>query len=362
MNKLKFLPLLAALSACAHAPGTVSYSPEPITASGSAAVEASGEQAARAKAVLDAQRAALERAANLFMDEEARSGGRDVLEVGLLNTPQLYVEKRKIVTERREGDMYRVTVRAWIHLGKLYSALRSMKLAGPAASAPSAAFALRGEGVKPLAEPFLESFGRRSRIRFKEFPFTSDAALLAGPDAALVEAAAGAGADLLFLVSASVASSGAGLSTDFHPSRAEAGLKVYDADTGEELLSASSRASSIDSSQAASFSKSLSSAGELLAQEAAARSSKLSSGAEPVQIKVFGVDGLETLEKLRDQLQTAGLESLRAESYSDGIAVFNAVPLRSDPHELASDVLRSDSFGLELEGAVPGEIRFSLPR
>ena len=81
-----------------------------------------------------------------------------------------------------------------------------------------------------------------------------------------------------------------------------------------------------------------------------------------MKLKIYGVPGLEAVEKLRDQLQRADLRGLRLESYADGAAVFSAVPRRQDPQEFASAVLRGDSLGLELEAAGPQEVVFSLPR
>ena len=122
------------------------------------------------------------------------------------------------------------------------------------------------------------------------------------------------------------------------------------------------QASAVDSSEAVSFSKALASAGELLGQEAAARSARMLKAAAVIRIKVLGIQGLDALEKLKAQLQKVDLKSVSLEKYSAGTAVFVAVPRSADPQELASAVLRGDAFGLELEGAGPQEIVFSLPR
>ena len=118
----------------------------------------------------------------------------------------------------------------------------------------------------------------------------------------------------------------------------------------------------IYSSQAGAFAKALASAGELLGQEAAGKAARLLKADSPVTIRVSGLSGLEAAEKLREQLQRADLSGLRLQSYSEGTAVFSAVPRASDPQEFASAVLRSDVFGLELEAAGPKEIYFSVAR
>lgn len=361
---VRLLPLVTLLSACAHAPapGTFRAAPEPLLSEGSAPFDPRNIGASGEAAALDAERAALRRAAELFMDETARAEGYAALEAGLLRTPQFYVAKRKVLSEGQDGAMYRASVRVWLYHDRIASALRGLNLAGPGASAPAAAFVQRGAADKVFGAAFREAFSRRSKVAFKDYPFASDAALLAGPDAPLAAAAASAGAGLLFSASASVASSGGGLDTGFYPARADATLKIYDARTGAELLALSAQASAVEASEAASFSKALAAAGELLAQDAASRSARLFKTDAPLRISVSGLDGLELLEKLKAQLQRGDFSGLRLESYSAGKAVFTAVPLRSDTQELASTVLRGDSIGLELDAVGPQEMAFSLAR
>ena len=364
LTEKMFPVLLLAAAACAHAPapGSFKAAPEPLTVEGSAVFDARNLGASRERAALDAEKTAVRRAAELFMDETARAENYPVLEIGLLKAPQLYTAKRKILSEGQDGLSYRVRVKVWVYHDKIASALRGMNLAGSEVAGTVAAFAQRGPADKAFAAAFREAFSKRSAITIKDFPFAADEALLSGPEPRLLEAAASAGAELLFSASASAASSGAGLSTGFYPSRAEASLKIYEAKTGRELLALSSQANAIDSSIAASFSKALASAGELLAQTAAGKADRLIKRDIPVKVKVLGLDGLEVLEKLKAQLLRMDLKDLRLESYSGGAAVFIAVPRRPDTQEFASAVLRGDSLGLELEGAGAQEIIFSLPR
>jgi hypothetical protein len=361
---LKTLPLLLLAGACAHppAPGSFRADPEPFVAEGSAPLDERNLGASRDRAAQDAEKAAVRRAAELFLDDTARAESYAALETGLLRTPGLYVAKRKILSEGRDGAAYRVSLRVWVRHDLIASALRGLNLAGPAAAGPAAAFAQRGGADKAFSAAFREAFSRRSAVTLKDYPFASDEALLAGPDSGLLQAASAAGAQLLFSASASAASSGAGLDTGFHPARAEASLKVYEVAGGRELLSLSSQANAVDSSQPAAFAKALASAGELLGQEAAGKASRLIKADAAVRIKFLGLAGLEAAEKLREQLQRSGLTGLRLETYAEGAAVFLAVPLSGDPQQFASIILRTDTFGLELEAAGPAGIVFSAPR
>ncbi len=359
---LRILPVLLLVSACAHAPVTGGFtsSPEPLTADGAAPLNEGNVQASRLLAAQDAEKNAMRRAAALFMDAAGPEADQ-ALDEGLLRTPQLYVAKYKVLSEWRDGPVYRVTVRAWLRLDRLVSALRGMKLAGPEASSPEAAIVGAGAESGAFFDAFAGAFAGSSMMELKRLPPTAQqeagGALSAG-----LSSASESGADLLFVSSASAVPSGSGFDTGFYPYRADASLSVYDVKSGKELLSLSAQSSAIDSSRQASSDKALASAGELLGRQAAQKTAGLVSSPAPVKIKVFGLDGLATLEKLRGQLSKAQLSGLRVDSYSDGIAVFSAVPGSSDLQEFASSVLRDDEMGLELEATGPAEVDFALVR
>ncbi|MCM2267394.1 MAG: hypothetical protein NDI60_06405 [Elusimicrobiales bacterium] len=352
------------LGACSHAPvpGSSKAPPAQLSADGSAPFNEKDLAASRAAAVLDAQRSAVSRAAVLYLDEETRAEKSSVLENYLLKTPQHYVAKYKIVSEGQDGAFYRVRLKAWVYNGRIASELRALKLSGVSAAAPRAAFVLRGAPAPAFVSAFRETFVRRSAAVIEDFPFAADAALAAGPEEKLLEAAAVSGADLLISASASAAAAGAGLNTGFYPSRADASVRLYDAVSGKLLLDFSGQGSGIDSTEAGSFSKSLASAGELLAQEAAVRAARAFKPETPLRIKFYGLEGLEIVETLRAQLLRLDARGVRLDSFDSGTAVFLAVPRKPDPQEFASSVLRGDALGLEMEGTSPQEIAFSLPR
>lgn len=365
-NLSKFAaPLLLAVAAgcaTAPAPGSFRADPEMLFADGAADLNPSDLGASRAAAVQDAQRAAVRRAAELYMDDTARAENYAALENGPLKDFRSYVDKHKVVSEGQDGAVYRAGVRVWVYHDRLASVLRALKLSGASEGSVSAAFAQKGSPSQPFARAFRDAFSRRSPVVIREYPFTADQALASGPLEPLLAAASAAGADLLIRASVSATPAGAGVSTGFYPSRADSGAEVYEASTGRQLLAVSMQADAIDSSEAASLSKALAAAGELLGQEAGVRSARSLKADTVIRIKINGVAGLEALEKIRAQLQRVDLKKLRLEKYSSGTAVFAAVPQRADPQELASAVLRGDAFGLELESAGPQEIIFSLPR
>jgi hypothetical protein len=356
------VPLL--LAACAHAPvaGPAKAAPEEMTAEGSTDMDVRDLAASRARAVQDAERSAVSRAAALYMDETSLAEKQQALDATLLKSPQLYVAKYRTVSEGQDGASYRVKLVVWVYLGRVSSDLKAMKLAAPAAAGPRAAFVLQGAPAPAFADAFRAAFARRSAVSIEDFPFARDPSLAAAPEAALLGAASLSGADLLIEASASASASGGGISTGFYPSRADVSAKLYDAPSGKLLAELSAQADGLDSTQAGSFSKALASAGELLAQQAAAKAGRLARQDASLTLKFSGLDGVDTLAKLKAQLARLDVKSLRLESYSAGNAEFRAVPRSPDPQEFASAVLRGDSLGLQLEGTSAQEADFSLGR
>jgi hypothetical protein len=364
-NRLALFAAPLLLGACAHAPALnpSRAAPEEMAADGAADFDVKDLAASRARAVQDAERNAVSRAAALYLDAGALAEKQQALESGLLKNPQLYVAKYKLLSAGQDGSVYRVRLAAWVYLGRISSDLKNLNISGPSVLGPRAALVARGAPAPEFADAFRGTFSRRSSVSLEDFAFTRDPAAAAGPEAALLDAAALSGADLLIEVSASASASGAGITAGFYPSKADASAKIYDASSGSQLAEFSVQADGIDSTQAGSFSKALASAGELLAQQAAAKADKLAKPDTVLTLKFFGLDGVDTLEKLKAQLSRLDVKALRLESYASGDAVFQAVPRNTpDPQEFASAVLRVDALGLQLEGTSPQEADFSLLR
>lgn len=359
-QKLVFIAALFA-AGCAHSPALNpdKASPEMLSVEGSADFDARDPSASSARAVADAKKKAVLRAAELYMDETSISEKWAELESGLVKNLQYYVTRYEIMSEGQDGSNFRVRLKVWVNHTKIASALRGLNLAGPASS-PRAALVQKGQADASFLPAFRDAFSKRSAVTVEDYPFARDAALVSGPEAQLLSAASAAGASLLMAVTASVAPSGAGLNTGFYPSRAKASVIVYEVSSGKVLLDLSNQADAIDSSQQAASSKALASAAELLAQETAVKAARLLKQDASIKLKFYGLDGLETLEKLKAQLTRLDVKALSLESYSSGTAVFEVVPRRPDPQELASAVLRGDSLGLELEGTGAQEAAFSV--
>lgn len=366
MKLKRNLIFIAALfgAGCVHGPQRApdKAGPEMLTVEGFTDFDTRNIAASSSRAVLDAKKKAVLRTAVLYMDETSLLEKRAALEADIVKNMQIYVDRYEILSEGQDGPYYRVRLKAWVYNFKIGAALRALNLSGMAAYGPRAALVQKGPSDAAFAAAFKDSFSRHSLVAIKDYAFTGDAELLSGPEAQLLSAASAAGADLLLTITASVAPSGAGINTGFYPSRAKASVKVFETASGKLLLDLSSQADAIDSFQQVSFSKALASAGELLAQETAVKAAHQLKQDAPLKLIVSGLDGLETLEKLKIQLMRLDVKGLRLESYSSGTAVFEVVPRRPDPQELASAVLRGDSMRLELDGAGVRGVAFTVQK
>lgn len=337
--------------------------PEVLAVEGAVPYNFKDLSASRNAVVSDAQKNAVRRVAELFMDDSSKGENYTALENGLLKNPQRYVAKYKVLSEGADGALYRAKVNVWLYLSEIASAMHGLNLSEAQGFKPHAALVSRETGNGSVfASSFKASLAKRSIMSIDDFSFTKDKKQPADTDEALLAQASEAGADLLLLASATASSAmyGGGLSSGFFPSRADASVKVYDVHSGELLFLMARQGSAIDSSEAASFAKSLASAGEALAQETSAKAERVLKTDAPVQVTVYDLNGIEALEKLKAHLLRLDIKALRLENYSAGKAVFSVVPNHSGTQELASAVLRGDPLlGLALEGVSPQEIVFT---
>jgi hypothetical protein len=348
----------ALLASCAHTAdkSRSAADPETLLTDGVADNNPKNIAATRAEALQDAQKDALRRVIMLYSEVSGASvPAADPLAYG---GPQQYIVKHKIISEGVEGAYYRVSVKSWVNHSKLAAAMRA---AAPTTKGGGKASLLAKDAqAAGFAKSFKLAMARRGVIAVEDLPAAS--AKPEDSDEAALAAASAEGADLLLRVSATAAASGAGLNTGFYPSVADAALKVFSVSDGRLQLELSRQGSAIDSSQPASFSKAMASAAELLAQEFSVKADRLVKQDKLVKIKVTGVKGFPGAEGLKADLSKLDVKRLWLESYAEGFAVFVVAPRRPDPQELASSILRGDSFGLELEGASPQEIRFFVTR
>lgn len=370
-NHFRIFSAIAAFGLLAACAGPVKRAAE---RSGTEAVEAEGLapynekdlSASANAAVLQAQKNAIEAVAGLFMG--ARSGAEkyDALRQNLLKNPAPYVKKYKVLSERREGDLYRVDLRAYVYIEKVASALRGLSIS-EAASPGAAGALLLDEYFTSAASPYGDArkaftgyLGRKTALTFLETPALKNS----GDEDSFFEAARASGADLVLIGRAEAAPMVAaqGPQAGFYPARAKAELKIYESGTRRLLLELSSQSNAMDAAEEGAFRKALASAGELLGAEAASKADKFIRPAAPLTLRVKGLGGIEAARKLKAAVERLEINGSALESYLEGEAVMLIYPARPDAQEFASTLLRAGVFNLELERVSQFEAVFSVVR
>jgi len=317
-------------------------------------------------ACAEAQKNAVESVAGLFMGAQSRAEKYDVLKQNLLKNPGIYVKKYKVLSERREGDFYRVNIRAYVYVDKIASVLRGLAIFETAKPGAAGAlmldeyFITAASAYGDARKAFTEYLGRKTALSFLDTPALKNS----GDENTFFEAARASGADLVLIGKAEAAPMGAaqGPQAGFYPARAKAELKIYEAGTRKLLLEISSQSNALDSAEEGAFRKALYSAGELLGQEAFSKADKFIRPATPLTLRVKGLNGIEDVNKLKAAVQRMEVNGAVLESYSEGEAVILVYPARPDSQEFCSALLRTGVFNLELERVSQFEAVFTVIR
>jgi len=314
----------------------------------------------------EAQKNAIEAVAGLFMGSQSRAENYDVLKMNLLKTPVLYIKKYKILSQRREGEFYRVDIRAYVYIDKVASVLKGLSIAETAKPGSTGALML-DEYFITAASPYDDAhkafagyLARKTGMSFLDTPALRNS----GDENSFFEAARASGADLVMIGRAEASPMGAaqGPQAGFHPARAAAELKIYESGTRKLLLEISSQSNALDAAEEGAFRKALASAGELLGQEAFAKADKFIRPATPLTLRVMGLNGIGDVRKLKAAVERMAITGSSLESYSEGEAVMQIYPVHPDSQEFASSLLRTGVFNLELVSVSQFEAVFWVVR
>ncbi len=362
------LAALCLLTACGGRSkrATLQNSVEAVEAEGYAPYSEVSPSGATAAAVIEAQKKAIETVADLFISTLAKAEKYDVLKRTLLKSPQLYVKRSKTLSERREGDLSRVVIRAYVYVDKISSALRGLAMTEPAGPGASGAIMLDeylGAAVSSYgdARGALTGFlSRKTVLKFLSTPALDNSK----DENSFFEAARASGADLVFIGRAEAAPLAAaqGQQAGFYTSRAKVEIKIYEAGSRRLLQELSSSASALDVGEESAFRKALFSAGELLGQEAVSKADKFIRPASPLVLRVRRLGGIADARILKEAVGRMKVSRADFESYADGEAIMTVYPEHPDAQEFASSLLRGGALNLELDSVSQFEAVFSVIR
>ena len=317
-------------------------------------------------ALAEARKNAIEAVADLFMGPRSKAEKYEIFKQNLLKNPGMYVKKQKVLSERREGDFYRVNILAYVYIDKVAAALRGLALSDGAEAGPAGAmmldeyFRTDSSQYADAGKAFSGYLSGRTAVRFLDTPALKNSR----DENSFFEAARASGADLVFIGRAEADPMGAEQTPQagFYPARAKAELKIYEAGSRRLLLEISGQSNALDSAEGGAFRKALAAAGEQLGAEAVSKADKFIKPKALLTLRVKGLSGIEDARKLMTAVEGMDVGGASLESYSDGEAVLTVQPARPDPQEFSSALLRTGVFNLELEGVGQSEAVFSVVR
>lgn len=342
---------------------------EQVRVEGIASYSSEDVSLARSKALLHAQKSAIEQFVQLFLCEEVMKSKYSAIEKKILNSPQVYIKKYKILDEYKIDNDYRVKIIAYVMIGKISSALRDLGLIGQKAKFMKGVLLMKEAGNN-LALSFNDAYyGIKNTFEkgidmelisylagdFKEADLKAETSMLA--------VAKNLGAQFLFLAEASSEKFNemSQIQTGFVPYRSTIKLKIFDLNSNKSVMELSTQANSIDSSEELARKKALYYAGELMGQELARKIARFTKVVSPTKIRIKPLRGLEKIKNLKEiLLSIEGVNHLQLEEYSEGQVLFSVWTNINTLEEFASRIIRKSTIPLELESAHHSEIVFEV--
>jgi len=320
---------------------------EVVEAEGMAPYKADDLTGTKAAALAAAQKAAVELVVGVYVTAKTRVEKAVAIEQNILTRTSGYVKKYDILKEWREGDWYKIRIRALVATDKIHEDLDSLgALKRPDVAYPRVALAIQEfVGEKPNKDAsatravtqVLLSKGYKvvdlpASIRNEEDP---------------IEAAQKMNrktADLLLagLARAQSLEYGKKEFGGMHSYRAGINFRVIEAETGEVMATVSQTASGIEATAELAAQKAFQQAAELMNSDLASLPNQLAQKAH-LDLNIVGLKSFEALSKLQKSLATEpGVKDLYLRSYNqeDGVASIDLLVDRLSAQELAERAVR----------------------
>ncbi len=353
-----------------------------VEAEGVARILQDNTDIARDKAVLDAQRKAVEQAVGVLMSSESLVENYELLSDRILTQSAGYIRSYQILAEQRDGHDYRVTIQAIIGVGDLEHDLQSIQHLIQQKGNPRIMFLTTEEitGLKTAGVASADTSGAETTLTqaFLDAGFeVVDAAQVAhniNRDMALkaIEgdtAAASAlgqqyGADVIITVKASASSGKKILHTEMKTQQAVVTAKVVRADTAAVMTTARERAKHAHIDDLAGGSEAIEKAATKLADtlipNILERWRQEVQTATTVQIVISPVS-FKQLKRFKDILSSEirGVQAVHQRAFQAHVAKLD-VEIQSSTEMLADDLSSREFEGLSFDVTGMTENRLDL--
>jgi hypothetical protein len=324
---------------------------EVVEAEGLAPYNAGDIPGSRAAALAAAQRSAVELVVGVYVSAKTRVDKAIAIENTILSNVQGYVKQYQILSEGKQGDYYKVRIRALVSTDKLHSQLDSIgALAAPGVGNPRTAILLQEwVGEKPSetkdATRALSQGLIAKGFRIVELPSSIDR------EGDPVEIARSLSRGQAELIIAGLARAQP-LDLDhklggMHSYRAAISGRVIEVGTGQVLTTMSQQASGLEGTAEIAGAKALGKVGELAVGDLASLPDELAKRAQ-VSIKITGLTSFEKLRDVQKALEgMAGVKDIYLRSFNQSAAEAN-IDARIDgvsPQDVANQIVKAGGAG-----------------
>jgi len=314
---------------------------EVVEAEGMTPYNADDLPGTKAAALAAAQRSAVELVVGVYVNAKTRVDKAVAIQNQILTNTSGYVKRYEILSEGRDGQWYKMRIRALVATGDLRNDLDSLGLLKqPAVGYPRVTIMLQeyvGENPDATlpASRSLTDVLLKQGFKVVQLPTSVD------PQEDAVQVAKGLSRNTAELLIAGLAraqsmemDSRLGGMSSF---RASVSARVIETGSGEVVATISETASGLEATREIAADKALSAAAELAGKDLATLPTELSKRAH-VDVTVTGLTAFGALSSFQKSLSSLpGVKDqfLRSYSQSDGVAVLDVLVDQISPQELA---------------------------
>jgi flagellar assembly FlgT-like protein len=366
---------------CLVAPLHAADDDQVINAEGIATMEKGGVAAARDRAIDDALRKAVEQAVGTFIESETIVQNYQILNDSVYAQTKGFVRTYKVVSEKQDGPLYRVTVAATVAVGDVKADLQSLGLLIQRMRKPRVMVMIPEENfhdtgwwlgwagnvgtvetmvIKALKQKeftVLDSVAARKSI-------DKEAALkaLEGDTAAAARIALQTGAEVLITGQAVSQPAGSVAGSQMHSYQASVTARAIKADTGEILATSTGEGKAVHLNATAGGNEALKQAGSMVAGDLigqiSAQWAKEASGTRMVALSVTGISKSEA-DNLIGELKSGarGVAEAFLREYAEGVARLD-VDFKGDAETLSRELAGLALAGgrLEVTATTPNKV------
>lgn len=328
-------------------------------ATGMATVHNNYVDIARDKALDNALRNVVERAAGVMITGSTEVDNFQLKMDSILSESKGFLETYKILSEKREGDNYEVTIEAEVGTGKLQERLKAVDLIMSRKSKPRLLIVFSETAQKDaLAEAAMSKFFLAKGFKLVDAMAVKKSlhelkdAVSATDEKALTKLTRNYGAEIVLSASVEAVSNATTLfGVELCTNKANVCVKVINGDTGEVITTGceSKTGPGAKGDVACTVEEATIKLSRRILDETLERWSTDLSNTTSVKLTVSGLSGYQELQNFKDQLPLVvkGFKGLLQRAYAGG-AVELDLEVRGDVHGIADDLTQITEAGRTL--------------